>query len=130
MRRLLPGLFLVVVAALAQSCGSSTCKSACDKVGSCLEQAGYTFDGGACVNTCTSVQGGEAAADCINGIDGCNGPAIQQCLGGGAAGGGNDCNGCVRDGNDCVWISQGDWGTGPNSPYSGAVITCNAGCCP
>ena len=126
MQRLLALLVPVVLATAASACGGP-CKSACDKVGSCLEQAGYTFDGGACVNTCNSVAGGEAAADCINGIDGCNGPAIQVCLGGG--GGGGSCSGCVRDGNDCVWISQGNWGTGANSPYSGAVSSCATACC-
>jgi hypothetical protein len=39
------------------------------------------------------------------------------------------CKGCVRDGNDCVWISQSNWGTGPNSPYSGAVSSCDPSCC-
>jgi hypothetical protein len=35
----------------------------------------------------------------------------------------------VRDGNSCVWISQSNWGTGNNSPYSGAVSSCDADCC-
>lgn len=51
---------------------------------------------------------------------------------GGGRGGGNgrkECQGCVRDGNDCVWISQSDWGHGPNSPYSGAVSSCDPSCC-
>jgi hypothetical protein len=39
------------------------------------------------------------------------------------------CKGCVRDGNDCVWISQSNWGTGNNSPYSGAVSSCDPSCC-
>ncbi len=61
--------------------------------------------------------------------------AIQQAQGGNTnrGGGGNQkgsrCAGCVRDGNDCVWISQSNWGTGNNSPYSGAVSSCDADCC-
>lgn len=41
----------------------------------------------------------------------------------------SECNGCVWDGSSCVWVSQSNWGTGPNSPYSGAVSSCNAYCC-
>ncbi len=41
----------------------------------------------------------------------------------------SQCAGCVRDGNQCVWISQSNWGTGPNSPYSGAVSSCDPSCC-
>lgn len=59
--------------------------------------------------------------------------ALQAAQGGGNRGGGNNkgsrCAGCVRDGNDCVWISQSNWGTGTNSPYSGAVSSCDADCC-
>jgi hypothetical protein len=39
---------------------------------------------------------------------------------------GTDCQGCVRDGNSCVWISQSNWGRGP---YSGAVSSCASSCC-
>lgn len=48
-------------------------------------------------------------------------------------GGGNNkgsrCAGCVRDGNECIWLSQSNWGTGNNSPYSGAAASCDADCC-
>ena len=68
------------------------------------------------------------ASDCASAI------AFVQGQGGGAGGGGggsgnSQCNGCVRDGNDCVWISQSNWGTGNNSPYSGAVSNCDPSCC-
>jgi hypothetical protein len=61
--------------------------------------------------------------------------ALQQAQGGnsggssGNAGKGSRCAGCVRDGSDCVWVSQSNWGTGNNSPYSGAVSSCDADCC-
>jgi len=60
--------------------------------------------------------------------------ALQAAQGGGNRGGsgnnkGSRCAGCVRDGNECVWISQSNWGTGTNSPYSGAVSSCDADCC-
>jgi hypothetical protein len=59
--------------------------------------------------------------------------ALQKMQSGNGNGGGNAkgsrCSGCVRDGNDCVWISQSNWGTGNNSPYSGAVSSCDADCC-
>jgi hypothetical protein len=41
----------------------------------------------------------------------------------------SQCAGCVRDGNDCVWISQGNWGSGYANPYSGAVSSCDRSCC-
>jgi hypothetical protein len=48
--------------------------------------------------------------------------------GGGGAGASQsgECQGCVRDGNECVWISQSNWGKGP---YSGAVSSCSPHCC-
>jgi hypothetical protein len=58
--------------------------------------------------------------------------AAQAQGSGGSSGGGDKgsrCAGCVRDGSDCVWVSQSNWGTGPNSPYSGAVSSCDADCC-
>ena len=60
--------------------------------------------------------------------------AIQQAQGGGNRGGGGNakgsrCAGCVRDGNECIWLSQSNWGTGNNSPYSGAVSSCDPSCC-
>ena len=60
--------------------------------------------------------------------------AIQQAQGGGNRGGGGNakgsrCAGCVRDGNECIWLSQSNWGTGNNSPYSGAAASCDADCC-
>lgn len=41
----------------------------------------------------------------------------------------SQCNGCVRDGNSCVWLSQSNWGTGWASPYSGAASSCDPSCC-
>lgn len=41
----------------------------------------------------------------------------------------SQCNGCVRDGNDCVWLSQSNWGSGWASPYSGAASSCDPSCC-
>ncbi|MBL8910436.1 MAG: hypothetical protein JNM17_07005 [Archangium sp.] len=57
--------------------------------------------------------------------------AMSQANNAGSSGGnkGSRCNGCVRDGSSCVWISQGNWGSGPNNPYSGAVSSCDADCC-
>ena len=60
--------------------------------------------------------------------------AIQQAQGGGNRGGGGNakgsrCAGCVRDGNECIWLSQSNWGTGNNSPYSGAAASCDSDCC-
>lgn len=42
---------------------------------------------------------------------------------------GSQCSGCVRDGSDCVWLSQSNWGQGYASPYSGAAASCDPGCC-
>jgi hypothetical protein len=52
--------------------------------------------------------------------------------GGGGNNGGGDarssqCNGCVRDGGECNWYSQSNWGS--SGAYSGAVITCDQSCC-
>ena len=50
--------------------------------------------------------------------------------GNGGNGGGSqssECNGCVRDGGECNWYSQGNWGSA--GAYSGAVITCDQSCC-
>ncbi len=74
------------------------------------------------------VGGGLAAMCCV-----CSGVVViagglQQQRGGGS-GKSAECQGCVRDGDDCVWISQGNWGQGPNSPYSGAVTSCDPSCC-
>lgn len=57
--------------------------------------------------------------------------AMQQQSGGNSGGNnkGSRCSGCVRDGSSCVWISQGNWGSGPNNPYSGAVSSCDSDCC-
>lgn len=55
--------------------------------------------------------------------------ALQQQNQGGQRNTSAQCKGCVRDGNDCVWISQSNWGTGNNSPYSGAVSSCDPSCC-
>jgi len=54
--------------------------------------------------------------------------AAKQPAGGGQkpAARSSECQGCVKDGNDCVWISQGNWGQGP---YSGAVSSCDPKCC-
>jgi hypothetical protein len=54
--------------------------------------------------------------------------------GGGQAAGGqakstnSQCDGCVRDGGECNWYSQSNWGS--QGAYSGAVITCDQSCCP
>ena len=47
--------------------------------------------------------------------------------GGGGATTGKECQGCVWDGSSCIWMSSGNWGSGP---YSGAYTACNAACCP
>ena len=39
----------------------------------------------------------------------------------------SECQGCVWDGSSCIWMSSGNWGSGP---YSGAYSACKAGCCP
>jgi hypothetical protein len=50
----------------------------------------------------------------------------QQQQGGGPRPGSKECDGCVRDGDSCVWVSQGNWGAGP---YSGAAADCARSCC-
>jgi hypothetical protein len=50
-------------------------------------------------------------------------PQGQQ---GGPRPGSKECEGCVRDGDSCIWASQGNWGAGP---YSGAVTDCARSCC-
>ncbi|MFZ5475423.1 MAG: hypothetical protein ACOZNI_01500 [Myxococcota bacterium] len=50
--------------------------------------------------------------------------------GGQASGGsakGSQCDGCVWDGTECNWYSQSNWGS--QNAYSGAVISCDPGCC-
>ncbi|MBL8921365.1 MAG: hypothetical protein JNJ54_21070 [Myxococcaceae bacterium] len=73
--------------------------------------------------------GGSVAALCCL----CGGAAmlvgVAQQRGGGGGGRSAECQGCVRDGDDCVWVSQGNWGSGPNNPYSGAVSSCDPACC-
>ncbi len=56
---------------------------------------------------------------------------LQQAQGGArrARNTSSQCAGCVRDGNNCVWISQGNWGSGYANPYSGAVSSCDPSCC-
>lgn len=44
----------------------------------------------------------------------------------GVAPAGKDCNGCAWDGNECIWVSQSNWGQGP---YSGAASSCDPACC-
>jgi hypothetical protein len=90
---------------------------------------------GACVQQCTRMRYSEAdlasfeRTDCAAAIAIVEGkqqaPAQQQQQQQKSS----ECNGCVWDGSSCMWVSQSNWGTGPNSPYSGAVSSCNAYCC-
>jgi hypothetical protein len=64
------------------------------------------------------------AADCQAAIAAAEGGNQGGSSSGGARS--SECNGCVRDGNECVWMSQSNWGQGA---YSGAVSSCDAKCC-
>lgn len=83
-----------------------------------------------CVNECYARQYDEQTlaqfqqTDCASAI---------QFVDGGDGGGGQggaaqsaDCQGCVRDGDSCIWLSQSNWGAGP---YSGAASSCSPSCC-
>lgn len=70
--------------------------------------------GGGLLALCCVCSGFAAVANSMN----------QQ--GGGGSAQSSECQGCVRDGDDCVWISQSNWGKGA---YSGAVTSCDPKCC-
>jgi hypothetical protein len=116
-----------------------SCEGACQHYTSCAQQGADTQQ--VCVAQCysTGVTAPQLAAyvqlDCQRAIAVMMAAQLeaQQAAQGGSGSGGqaqdSRCKGCVRSGSDCVWISQSDWGRGPNSPYSGAVTTCDADCC-
>jgi hypothetical protein len=117
-----------------------TCQTACQHYLSCANLKGQA-NTNLCLANCAASGANAYQLGVYNQLD-CNRAvmiivaaqlqAIQQAQGGnnaGAAGKGSRCAGCVRDGSSCVWISQSNWGSGNNSPYSGAVSSCDADCC-
>lgn len=112
-----------------------TCDGACKRYLGCVGASGRDAKN-ACMAECKGAGhtpetlAAFTASDCATVI------AITH---GGGQGGGSqpaankpskkECEGCVRDGNDCVWLSQGNWGTGYASPYSGAAAGCDPACC-
>lgn len=69
-------------------------------------------------------------ADCKTALRVLASAAGGRAQGGSSPGAGRkECEGCVRDGSSCVWVSQGNWGTGWASPYSGAASDCDPSCC-
>lgn len=96
------------------------CKGIADPVASqsCLAkcaQAGYA----------PQVLASYVQTDCASAITIVEGaPAAGGSTGGS---GSKDCQGCVWDGSSCIWMSSGNWGSGP---YSGASTACDPSCCP
>jgi len=86
----------------------------------------------ACIQQCVKMRYSAAdlasyqQTDCATAISIVEGTGTQQQSSGSKS---SECQGCVWDGSSCVWISQGNWGSGPNNPYSGAVSSCNSYCC-
>ncbi|MFO0595940.1 MAG: hypothetical protein U0228_11560 [Myxococcaceae bacterium] len=130
----------VAKAAPAQPFVPGTCQTACAHYLECSNLKGAA-NTNACVMNCVASGANAYQLGVYNQLD-CKRAimivvaaqlqAIQQAQNGnnaGSQGKGSRCAGCVRDGNECVWISQSNWGTGNNSPYSGAVSSCDADCC-
>ena len=116
----------------AASEGGATCDAAC---GHYLECKGTdnAQNRATCTKSCEGMKVTEAdlqsfiQSDCqtaIATVEG-NGQQQQGSSSGGSAKG-SECNGCVRDGDSCIWLSQSNWGQGP---YSGAASSCEAYCC-
>lgn len=112
--------------------GAGTCDSACGNYLTC-KGIDSTQNRATCVKNCKGMNVSEAdltslaEADCATAIKMVEGepkPASGGSSGGSAKG--SECDGCVRDGNECIWLSQSNWGPGA---YSGAASSCNASCC-
>ncbi len=106
--------------------GGATCDGACAHYLGCkgISDAATTNQ---CVAGCHDAAPTAAwleayvATDCQTAI------AAVEGDGSGTGGGQtSECDGCVRDGDSCVWLSQSDWGAGP---YSGAAWDCDPSCC-
>jgi hypothetical protein len=125
----------------AQAARAGSCEAACRHFLKCANAVDPQLQT-ACVVSC-AVQGYDAAfLGWFQGLDCPSAVAVIALLdaqsrglqqgGGGQAGGqgggrSKDCEGCVWDGSECAWYSQGNWGS--NVAYSGAVISCDRSCC-
>lgn len=110
------------------------CETSCRHYLTCGR--GFTPDvEAACVAECQRVGYGPAFLGWFESTDCATAIAVidaldrqQRGLQSGAGGtGGRSCQGCVWDGSLCSWYSRSDWGPGA---YSGAVVSCDASCCP
>jgi hypothetical protein len=114
---------------------SGTCEAAC---GHYLECKGAAMNTAQNRTTCTTnckglgLKSSDLASfeqsDCATAIQLVEGNGQQQQGTSSSSGGskGSECNGCVKDGDSCIWLSQSNWGSGP---YSGAAATCESHCC-
>jgi hypothetical protein len=108
----------------------ATCDSACKNVLACQGIEDSSQNRAQCVKNCTSMKIGasdlqtlsEGDCETVNAL--VNPPKQEQQGTGGSKG--SECDGCVRDGNECIWLSQSNWGPGA---YSGAASSCEAYCC-
>lgn len=111
-----------------------TCEAAC---GHYLECKGASMNTAQNRATCTTnckglgLKSSDLASfeqsDCATAIQMVEGNGQQQQANGSNSGGRpSECNGCVKDGDSCIWLSQSNWGQGP---YSGAAATCESYCC-
>jgi hypothetical protein len=118
---------------------SGTCEAACDHYLECKGAAMNTAQNKAtCTTNCkglglkSSDLASFVQSDCATAIQMVDGNAGQQqgssSSGGSSSGGGrpSECNGCVKDGDSCIWLSQSNWGQGA---YSGAAASCESYCC-
>jgi hypothetical protein len=112
--------------------GGGSCDAACGHYLQCKDMDN-TQNRATCTKNCEGMNLSQAdlasymQTECATAITMVEGNGQQ---GGGSSSGGSKssaCDGCVRDGNECVWISQGNWGS--QNAYSGAVSTCDSSCC-
>ncbi|MFN7135576.1 MAG: hypothetical protein ACK4N5_26125, partial [Myxococcales bacterium] len=116
--------------------GKGTCEGVCRKVASCTGVSDPQSTR-ACLAECRGyglapqTMAQFVALDCAAAL-----AVLQQGQqqGGGGRGGNpgagrKECEGCVRDGSECVWLSQGNWGSGWAATYSGAASSCDPSCC-
>jgi len=118
----------------AAEAGGGTCEGACAHYLECKGMS-TSQNQATCTTNCKGL-GLKAAdlasfqqSDCATAIAAVEGTSSSSSSSGGSNGGGSkgsECNGCVKDGDSCIWLSQSDWGPGP---YSGAAATCESHCC-
>lgn len=117
---------------------TGTCQGACEHMLTCAGQ-GSPIEIAQCVMNCSR---GTPDAQKLAGVEAmtceqtnamllqaAQAAQQQQQQRGRGGSGRKECQGCVRDGNNCVWLSQGNWGSGYANPYSGAAADCDPSCC-